>query len=482
MKVIDKSKIKRNWCLCEGEYHCIDEIYYIKNEKQINIPEQLEKFRKWSRAGKLLCECGCGAKLMLVAGSKSVRRQHFRAYPDQEELLQGCTAREENEITQLSRIYLRDWLNHVWELQSGEVKHGITVNSVSDVKRKYRYTHYVEKYNFGICYEHYDANLDDDKISTLYQQEKTKLLYVVDISNSSYSGQYPEHLMKIQKHQGYCFFIDIANAEDFSQAYVEIVSYQKNFEEIWEGVLIEAGNIVDFSLDKNGELLWRGQTVIQMAADAIIEFEEEQRKLKVEEKERIQQERELEELEEQELEEDEELEELEEDEEEQYEIEQPVSEIKVVEPIVNQKPKSILVADVMEERKNREKKEQILLDYLCEHSLLEGSFIARGDSGKMEEHKERIRNYSAHIYTEDKRIVIRGEDFKVYYIYLLKTATDAILMHMDRNPHTFFPLYWFREEDIINQFEERFKCTKQDKYKQQSLLNTEEKSAWWERL
>ena len=69
---------QRNVCLCDGKYIGIEMIYTVVNGKQINIPEMLKDLREKSRSNQLFCPCGCGSKLILVAGDRNLREQHFR--------------------------------------------------------------------------------------------------------------------------------------------------------------------------------------------------------------------------------------------------------------------------------------------------------------------------------------------------------------------------------------------------------------------
>ena len=69
---------QRMVALCDGKYIGIESIYTVINGRQINIPEKLKELRIKSRNNELFCPCGCGANLILVAGDKNLREQHFR--------------------------------------------------------------------------------------------------------------------------------------------------------------------------------------------------------------------------------------------------------------------------------------------------------------------------------------------------------------------------------------------------------------------
>ena len=83
--VIMNSILEVNWfmiqraeCLCDNKLIGIESIYTVIDGKQINIKGQIEALRKRSRNKELFCPCGCGTNLILVAGEKQLREQHFR--------------------------------------------------------------------------------------------------------------------------------------------------------------------------------------------------------------------------------------------------------------------------------------------------------------------------------------------------------------------------------------------------------------------
>ena len=69
---------QRTVALYKDKYIGIETIYTVVNGRQINIPEKLRELRARSRNNELFCPCGCGANLILVAGDKNLREQHFR--------------------------------------------------------------------------------------------------------------------------------------------------------------------------------------------------------------------------------------------------------------------------------------------------------------------------------------------------------------------------------------------------------------------
>lgn len=69
----------RNIALYKGKPIGIESVYTITSDgRQINIPGRVEKIRIMGRGNELLCPCGCGTNLILVAGKNNLREQHFR--------------------------------------------------------------------------------------------------------------------------------------------------------------------------------------------------------------------------------------------------------------------------------------------------------------------------------------------------------------------------------------------------------------------
>ena len=83
----------RTVCICDDKQIGIESIYTFVDGKQINIPGKVEDLRKLGRERKLFCPCGCGNNLILVAGDKNLREQHFRILST--EGAKECTANDE---------------------------------------------------------------------------------------------------------------------------------------------------------------------------------------------------------------------------------------------------------------------------------------------------------------------------------------------------------------------------------------------------
>ena len=101
--------VTRSTCLYNGEIIGIETIYTVVEGKQINIPDKVESLRKKGRDGLLSCPCGCGQKLILVAGDRNLREQHFRIKDGSS--WSNCSLKQEGENSIDSKIVIKCWLN-----------------------------------------------------------------------------------------------------------------------------------------------------------------------------------------------------------------------------------------------------------------------------------------------------------------------------------------------------------------------------------
>ena len=100
---------QRTVALCNGKYIGIETIYTVINGRQINIPEKLKELRAQSQRNELFCPCGCGTNLILVAGDKNLREQHFREKPGTGTY--ECNMPTEGKTSVDSKIVLKCWLD-----------------------------------------------------------------------------------------------------------------------------------------------------------------------------------------------------------------------------------------------------------------------------------------------------------------------------------------------------------------------------------
>ena len=294
---------QRTVCLCDGKYIGIESIFTVINGQQINIPAKLKELRAKSQNNELFCPCGCGANLILVAGDRNLREQHFRLKDGNYE--NECHVVSEGKTSVDSKIVLKCWLDE--KLQTGDVETRVPISLVGDTKRKYEFSFLSRAKNVAVSYSHERANLSDEKFNILQvNSDGIQLIYIVDIMNSSSNGQYPEALMKIQDRQGYCLLLDIEDAS-YSNAKMYAVFYAQNNDGLWQEIKFANGLLSDYAVTENGQLRYKDELLSAMLAVRTQAFEktmqeekvlrEEEEKRCVEEQKRLQEEAECRRLE-----------------------------------------------------------------------------------------------------------------------------------------------------------------------------------------
>ncbi len=278
--------VQRSIALYNGRIIGIESIFTYIDGKQINIPEKLEWLREKSDNRELICPCGCGAKLVLVAGS--IRDQHFRLLPGQNI---KCEAVTEGENSINSKIVLKCWLDD--KLQANDVESHVPIALVEDTDRKYEYSLLSRDKKIAINYSYKKANIDDEKLDILESNAQgIRVLHVVDAANSITSGQYPERLMKIQERQRFCLFL-LPVARDYEKARLKVVLYEKNLRGLWEEVTIAEDKLQAYSFDAQGDLLLSGKRIIDLCKDRALAKAAREKAFKesLEERERLARER-----------------------------------------------------------------------------------------------------------------------------------------------------------------------------------------------
>ena len=266
--------VQRSVCLCDGKYIGIESIFTVIDGKQINIPDKLSALRARSRKGELFCPCGCGANLILVAGDRNLRAQHFRLKDSARQ--HECTAETERPHSIYSKIVLKCWLDE--KLNVSDVETRVPICLVGDTARKYEFSFVSRTSKLAVSYR---ANLSDEKMEILRANSSgIRLIYIVDALNSCGNGQYPEALMKVQERQGYCLLLDVEEME-YSTAKLSAVFYAQDCTGLWREIEFAAGALREFSISEYGRLLYQNAPLAALCEWKKSEFEREVQQEKI---------------------------------------------------------------------------------------------------------------------------------------------------------------------------------------------------------
>lgn len=269
--------VQRSVCLCDGKYIGIESIFTVIDGKQINIPDKLSALRTRSRKGELFCPCGCGANLILVAGDRNLRAQHFRLKDSARQ--HECTAETERPHSIYSKIVLKCWLDE--KLNVSDVETRVPICLVGDTARKYEFSFVSRTSKLAVSYSCNRANLSDEKMEILRANSSgIRLIYIVDALNSCGNGQYPEALMKVQERQGYCLLLDVEEME-YSTAKLSAVFYAQDCTGLWREIEFAAGALREFSISEYGRLLYQNAPLAALCEWKKSEFEREVQQEKI---------------------------------------------------------------------------------------------------------------------------------------------------------------------------------------------------------
>lgn len=269
--------VQRSVCLCDGKYIGIESIFTVIDGKQINIPDKLSALRTRSRKGELFCPCGCGANLILVAGDRNLRAQHFRLKDSARQ--HECTAETERPHSIYSKIVLKCWLDE--KLNVPDVETRVPICLVGDTARKYEFSFVSRTSKLAVSYSCNRANLSDEKMEILRANSSgIRLIYIVDALNSCGNGQYPEALMKVQERQGYCLLLDVEEME-YSTAKLSAVFYAQDCTDLWREIEFAAGALREFSISEYGRLLYQNAPLAALCEWKKSEFEREVQQEKI---------------------------------------------------------------------------------------------------------------------------------------------------------------------------------------------------------
>lgn len=274
---------QRTVCLYDGKYIGIESIYTVVNGKQINIPDKLKELRVKSKNNELFCPCGCGANLILVAGDKNLREQHFRI--KDETLVQNCNMISEGKNSVDSKIVLKCWLDD--KIMTYDIESRVQIRAVDDINKKYEFSFLSREKKIALSYCNLRSNLSDEKMDILESNSQgLHVIYVVDAGNGGSNGQYPEGLKKVQNKQGYCLLLSVHEA-DYSKAKMKAVFYAKGIDELWKEVVFADDYLNLFSIDENAQVTYGNKPLVFMKSETLVKFErniEEEKKRREEEK------------------------------------------------------------------------------------------------------------------------------------------------------------------------------------------------------
>lgn len=295
----------RTEALYNGEIIGIESIYTVIDGKQINIPDKLKSLRAKSRADQLFCPCGCGTNLILVAGDKNLREQHFREKNSDE--TPGCKYKAEGKRSIYSKIVLKCWLED--KLKADDIEARVPICDVLDTERRYEFSFLVKSLKLAVSYCRGRENLSEEKLSLIERYKSdNRVIYIVDSTNAGSDGQFPEGLMKVQDRQGYYLLLNI-DGYDYYKATLRTCFSDKDLKGIWQEVEFANDRLCDFDIDDifgiicpDGRPLFKWYSKKKAEFQAKIEAErkrraeEEARRIREAEKQRLEAERRAEEF------------------------------------------------------------------------------------------------------------------------------------------------------------------------------------------
>ena len=243
---------QRTVALCDGKYIGIETVFTVIDGKQINIPKKLKELRAKSQNNELFCTCGCGANLVLVAGDKNLREQHFRIKDGQQ--FENCSVITEGKTSVDSKIVLKCWFDD--NLHADDLESRVPICDISDSERRYEFTFISRKMRIALDYCHSRVNLSDEKQSILEQHSPgTRIIHVVDYMNGGSEGQYPEGLMKVQEKQGFCLLLEVKDA-DYEAAEMKAAFYGQDIDGLWRENIFADGLLREYRINQHGCLCY----------------------------------------------------------------------------------------------------------------------------------------------------------------------------------------------------------------------------------
>lgn len=279
---------RRSVCLCEGKLVPIESIFTVRDGKQINIPERVEWLRGKSKMGELFCDCGCGANLILVAGDRGLREQHFRMKSGTEK--ESCSAIAETDESILSKIVLKCWLDD--KLSESEIQARVPLTQLDPKARKFELTFYDRILKLAVCFWNDRNNISSEKIMAVDScPEIHSKIFFTAWENTGGKIQYPEFLMKIQRIQGYNLFLKLVGDDKMSayqNAVLEVKVQVQDRNGLWKELPVLATKLSRFELSDEGTLIFANKPVERFVKEVSERFHMEEERTKKQEEARMQ--------------------------------------------------------------------------------------------------------------------------------------------------------------------------------------------------
>ena len=266
--------IQRSECLYNDEIIGIESIYTVVDGKQINIPDKVEALRKLGRDGLLRCPCGCGTKLILVAGDKGLRQQHFRAMNG--DSWSECTLKQEGKNSIDSKVVIKCWLA---DKINQNIETRVPISKIRETDKKYEVSHFVPAKDFAVNYTNLRVNLEDEKLDALENALGNRILHIVDVDNMENFSQYPEFMNKIQRRQRYCLFLQI-EGRNYDKATLFCAFYEKDIDGLFQRIDLTEGPLKDYWFSDDCKLMLDGKRVSEICEEKQICFLKEQEREK----------------------------------------------------------------------------------------------------------------------------------------------------------------------------------------------------------
>lgn len=451
----------RSYCLYNGNYLDIADIYEVIDGKQINIPEKLKYYRKLSDTHRdLKCPCGCGEVVVLVAGS--VKRQHFRLLKRLGNT--NCKYEEESELSVKSKVALKCWMSKNLPQIKEEVTYRVPISELADSNRRYELSIYSKDYNFGIVYYRLSSNIVDEKIKLQKEYLETKILYVTAAENEYNDDQYPEHLMKIQERQGYCFYLDMESDTIYQEIRAKVCIYMQNYKRYWKSVSVCEGLLDQYEIDHECNILFDGKKLIDLVQEITNKYQKEQEDIteqiriekELEEKEALEQQEQMRKANEERERRIREEWELKEDKKRKREIEEAQENAK------KQKEEKIRKERAQKNFLNKYPKLATVYNLLINMKSIKGNFGSDQSDGTIKNNNIDLEIQSVNIDMNRHRIEVVENNWKKVYFFVLES--NATKYYRPGTGVAYSVLDYIRINDIEHHLKTAFICVFKGNY------------------